>query len=105
MALRKGQRPASKGRSAVCFLQLRSGTIYIGASEDLDQRLDEHASGQACRTTQLDPPVAILRVEVFSTLAEAHGREEQLKKWSRGKKEALVSGNTERLRALSCSRD
>ncbi len=105
MALSKGQRPTSKGTCVVYFLRLRSGTIYIGASEDLEQRLDDHASGQACRTTQLDPPVALLRVEEFQTFSGARTREAQLKRWSRAKKEALLKGEFERLHALSQSRE
>ena len=95
MALSKGQRPASKGTCVVYFLRLRSDIIYIGASEDLEQRLDDHASGQACRTTRLDPPAALLRVEVFPTFSEARTREAQLKRWSRAKTEAL---NQKRIR-------
>ena len=105
MALSKGQRPASKGTPVVYLLRLRSGIIYIGASEDLEQRLVDHASGQACRTTQLDPPVALLRVEEFSTFSSARTREAQLKRWSRAKKEALLKGEFERLHALSKSRE
>jgi hypothetical protein len=33
MALSKGRSPASKGTSVVYFLRLRSGAIYIGASD------------------------------------------------------------------------
>jgi putative endonuclease len=105
MAVSKGQRPASKGISVVYFLQLRSGTFYIGASEDPEQRLDDHACGHACRTTQLDPPVALLRVEEFPTFSGARTREAQLKRWSRAKKEALLKGAFERLHALSQSRE
>jgi putative endonuclease len=105
MALSKGQRPASKGIPVVYLLQLRSGIIYIGASEDLEQRLSDHASGQACRTTQLDPPVALLLIEILATFSEARTREAQLKRWSRAKKEALIKGELERLRALSQSRE
>lgn len=57
----------SKAMPVVYFLRLRSGMLYVGASVDLKQRLDDHVSGQACRTTQLDPPFALLRVEVCST--------------------------------------
>jgi len=46
------------------FLRLKSGVIYIGASIDLEQRLDDHVSGQACRTTELDPPSALLHLTV-----------------------------------------
>lgn len=89
----------------VYFLCLRSGIIYIGASLDLPQRLDDHVSGQACRTTQLDPPVTVLRVEIHATFAEARAREAQLKRWSRPKKEALICGDLDHLRVLSQSRD
>ena len=105
MALSKGQRPASKGTPVVYFLRLRSGIIYIGASEDLEQRLEDHASGQACRTTQLDPPASILRLEIYSSFSEARSREAQLKRWTRAKKEALIADDAKRLHALSQSRE
>ncbi|MBK9991376.1 MAG: GIY-YIG nuclease family protein [Verrucomicrobia bacterium] len=84
---------------------LQSGGIYIGASADLSQRLDDHLAGNACRTTRLDRPLAVLRVEIFSLFAEARTREAQLKRWSRRKKEALIRGDVETLRSLSQSRD
>jgi predicted GIY-YIG superfamily endonuclease len=55
--------------------------------------------------TRLDPPLALLRVEVCSTFREARQREAQLKRWSRPKKEALIRGDFESLRVLSRSRD
>jgi predicted GIY-YIG superfamily endonuclease len=54
----------SWGMAVVYFLRLRSGIIYIGSSSDFEQRLEDHASGHACRTTQLDPPVVLLRIEI-----------------------------------------
>jgi predicted GIY-YIG superfamily endonuclease len=105
MALSKGQRPASKGSCVIYFLRLRSGALYIGASEDLEQRLDDHDSGQACRTTHLDPPASFLGIETYPTFSDARAREAQLKRWSRAKKEALIRGDAERLRTLSRSRD
>jgi putative endonuclease len=95
----------SKAMPVVYFLRLRSGMLYVGASVDLEQRLDDHVSGQACRTTRLDPPLAFLRVEVCSTFREARQREAQLKRWSRPKKEALICGDFENLRVLSRSSD
>lgn len=105
MALSKGRSPASKGTCVVYFLRLRSGAISIGASEDLEQRLDDHVSARACRTTQLNQPVSFLRFEVYPTFSEARFREAQLKRWSRAKKEALVHGDLEHLHALSQSRE
>jgi putative endonuclease len=95
----------SRGTAVVYFLRLRSGILYVGASVDLGQRLEDHVSGQACRTTTLDPPSALLRVEVCPTFSEARQREAQLKRWSRPKKEALIRGDFEHLRKLSQSRD
>ena len=95
----------SRGTCVVYFLHLRSGILYVGASADLEQRLGDHASGQACRTTALDVPLALLRVEIYSTFSEARKREAQLKRWSRPKKEALVRGDLDHLRKLSQSHD
>ena len=95
----------SRGIPVVYFPRLRSGVIYIDSSTDFEQRLEDHISGQACRTTQLDPPVAILRIEVYATFAEARQREAPLKRWSRAKKEALVAGDAASLRNLSRSHD
>ena len=95
----------SRGVSVVYFLRLRSGGLYIGASVDLEQRLGDHSSGHACRTTSLNPPVALLRVETSATFAEARHRETPLKRWSRAKKEALIRGDLAALRQLSRSDD
>lgn len=95
----------ASGMAVVHFLSLQSGVIYIGASVDLPQRLDDHLSGQACRTTQLDRLLAVLRVETYATFSEARTREAQLKRWSRAKKEALIRSDVETLRSLSRSRE
>ncbi len=83
------------------ILRLKSGALYIGATTDLNQRYRDHCSGKACRTTKLDPPVALVHSEEYQTFGEARKREAQIKRWSRAKKEALVSGDTARLHELS----
>ena len=105
MALSKGQPPASRGTRVVYFLRLRSGAVYIGSSLDLEMRLNDHLFGRACRTTELDSPVAVIRVEFYSTFTAARRRESRLKRWSRAKKEALIRGDATLLRSLSRSRD
>ena len=95
----------SKGMFVVYFLRLQSGSVYIGVSADLTQRLDDHSSGCACRTTQLDRPLEMVRLEIHASFAEARSREAQLKRWSRSKKEALIRGEIESLRSLSRSHD
>jgi len=46
----------------------------------------------------------LLHFEEYDTFVEARHREAQIKRWSRAKKEALVTGDLEKLRALSKSR-
>jgi len=86
------------------ILRLKSGALYIGATTDLDQRYKDHRSGKGSRTTQLDPSVDLLYSEEFETFVEARRREAQIKRWSRSKKEALVSGDLAKLKELAKSR-
>jgi len=87
------------------ILQLRSGAFYCGATENLEQRFLDHKNGRACRTTKLDPLIALMYSEELPDFAGARARETQVKKWSRAKKEALIAGNTERLKQLARSRE
>ena len=82
-------------------LRLKSGQLYIGSTTDLDQRYKDHCFGKACRTTQLDPPIKLLYSEELDSFSDARKREAQVKKWSRAKKEALISGEFDTLKRLS----
>jgi putative endonuclease len=87
------------------ILRLRSGALYPGATKNLENRYKDHCSGEACRTTKLDPPVGLVYLETFASFPEARQREAQIKRWSRPKKEALVSGDMIKLKKLSKSRE
>jgi len=87
------------------IFRLKSGQLYIGSTTNLDRRFAEHTAGQACRTTKLDPPVKVVYSESLPTFSNARKREEQIKRWSRAKKEALVAGDMVKLRNLSKSRN
>lgn len=87
------------------ILRLQSGMLYPGATTNLQQRWADHQSGRACRTTLINPPVALVYQEQFDTFSEARRREAQIKRWSAAKKEALVSGSYHLLRKLSVSHD
>jgi len=91
--------------SAWCYvLRLKSGNLYIGSTSNIDQRYQNHLNGHACRTTKYDPAVTIIYSEKYDNLKEARKREDQIKRWSRDKKEALVSRDFSRLRELAKSR-
>lgn len=95
----------SRGVALVYILRLRSGALYIGCSDDAELRFARHANGTACRTTAIDPPRSVLRVEIHTDFSAARQREAQVKKWSRAKKEALIANDLSRLKALSKSRE
>ena len=85
------------------ILRLKSGQLYIGSTTDLDRRYKEHLAGKACRTTNLDPPVDLVYSETHKSFSHARKREAQVKKWSRAKKEALVSWDMAKLKTLAKS--
>lgn len=83
------------------ILRLKSNKLYIGSTRDLSQRYKDHVSGKACRTTKIDSPVELIYSEKHDTFSAAREREAQIKRWSRAKKEALILGDFNGLKALS----
>lgn len=83
------------------ILRLKSGALYVGATTDLNQRYKDHCTGKACRTTSLDPPVAVIYSEELETFSDARRREAQVKRWSREKREALACGDLKTLHPLA----
>jgi putative endonuclease len=95
----------SRGIPFVYILRLRSGNFYVGCSTDFEARFREHERGTACRTTAIDPPEALLFVEIQSDFRTARQRESQIKRWSRAKKQTLINGDYPLLQRLSESRE
>lgn len=82
-------------------LRLKSGLLYTGATTNLNERIRDHQTGKACRTTLSDRPVKLVYSEEFETFVEARRREAQVKRWARAKKEALIAGDFETLKEVS----
>jgi len=57
---------------------LKYGTRYVGSTENLDRRLQEHNSGK-CRYTKSKMPWEIVYTERFDNLSSARKRELFLK--------------------------
>ena len=95
----------SKGTAFVYILRLHSGKFYVGSSTDFEARFREHEKGTACRTTAIDPPEALLLIEIQSDFPMARKREAQIKRWSRAKKLALIDADFPLLQRLSRSRE
>jgi putative endonuclease len=87
---------------AVYILTNRSGTLYVGMTDDLAARLGEHRSRE--RPHAFSARYALDRlvyVEYFESGGEASARELQLKRWSRAKKVGLIERLNPRWQDLS----
>ncbi|MBI4487629.1 MAG: GIY-YIG nuclease family protein [Deltaproteobacteria bacterium] len=85
----------------VYILRCADDSFYVGSAQDLDARVKTHNNGGGAAYTFKHRPVRLVYSEVFRSEDEALTRERQLKLWSRGKKEALIKRDPERLKHLS----
>ena len=85
----------------VYLLRCRDGSPYIGQTNNIRRRVNEHNNGRGTAYTLERRPVKLIYVEPHATRTAAVQRERQLKGWSRRKKEALIRGDLALLKALS----
>lgn len=86
------------------ILKCANGMYYTGSTKDLDRRLIEHEIWGGARFTSDNLPVKLLYYEEFDRIEDAYQRENQIKKWSRIKKEALMAGDIEALKKAARSK-
>ena len=74
-----------------CYiLECADGSFYVGVTDDPAQRLQHHNEGRGSDWTAARRPVKLIWTEEHSSLSSARQRENQLKRWSHGKKAALI---------------
>jgi putative endonuclease len=83
------------------ILSLRSSSLFCGSTRFLDKRIKDHFASKGCRTTKIDTPISLAYSEEYPTYKEAFHREQQVKRWSRAKKEALIRGDIDELKQLA----
>ncbi|MEG0808202.1 MAG: GIY-YIG nuclease family protein [Alistipes sp.] len=83
------------------ILRCKNGTFYVGSTVNIDKRLQEHQAGVGANYTRRHRPVKLVYLQHYPCIATAFHIEQQLHKWSHSKKQALIEGNFEILRALS----
>jgi putative endonuclease len=78
----------------VYILRTSKNTLYIGQTNNLEKRLNEHLSksDRSAKYIRYFDSVELVYSEKYATRKEAMQREWQLKKWSRVKKENLIKG-------------
>ncbi len=75
----------------VYMLRCADGTLYVGATNDLQKRLVEHnTSARGAHYTKIRRPVSVVYTETHPTLGSARAREAEIKRWHRAKKLALI---------------
>jgi|SRR5579859_5805340 len=75
------------------ILQCGDGTLYVGHTDNLDERMRQHDAGKADSYTARRKPVHLLHAEEFETRYEALAMERKLKGWSKAKKLAYIAGD------------
>jgi putative endonuclease len=83
----------------VYILRTSQNTLYTGQTNNLENRLREHSDkkGNGSKYLRAFPSFTLVYKEVYSSRKEAMQREWQLKKWTKAKKEKLISGDLKKL--------
>jgi putative endonuclease len=68
----------------------RNGTIYIGATDDIERRVLEHKNKIFRGFTEKYNVTILVYFEKYETQDEAFTRERQMKKWNRAWKLELI---------------
>ena len=86
----------------VYILRCADNSYYTGHSDNLEQRIAQHNSGEipSCYTFSRRPIELVFSQECASR-AEALAAEIQIKGWSRKKKEAMIRGEWAEVSRLS----
>jgi LAO/AO transport system kinase len=87
----------------VYLLRCADGSDYVGQTDDLGMRLQQHGDGLIGHTATRKP-VELLWQGEFETREGAIAFERRIKGWSRAKKEALARGDWPAIQELARSR-
>ena len=83
------------------MLRCSDGSYYLGQTDMLERRMAQHEAGEIEGYTQNRRPVELVWSQEFASRDEAIAAEQQIKGWSRNKKEALIAGDCAAISALA----
>ena len=88
--------------SYVYILKCSDNSYYTGVTSKIEQRMFQHNTAfyPDCYTASRRPVELVFYAE-FTNISFAIDTEKQIKKWSRAKKEALISGDYDALHNLA----
>jgi putative endonuclease len=81
-----------RAKFTVYILRTSKNTLYTGQTNNLEKRLLKHKSGKGAKYIRSFSGFELVYTENLRTKSEALKREAEIKKWSKTKKEKLVSG-------------
>jgi putative endonuclease len=83
--------------ASTCYVYIlasgRHGTLYIGVTNNLQLRLEQHRTGRGSKFAKQYGVLRLVHVEEFAAPQEAIAREKQLKNWRRDWKIQLIEEN------------
>jgi putative endonuclease len=91
----------SRGSWYVYILRCADSSLYVGFAQNVDERVKIHNLGQGAAFTFKRRPLRLVYSENLGSLAQAVHREQQIKRWTRAKKEALIANELQKLKHLS----
>ena len=83
------------------ILECSDGSYYTGSTKHLELRIQQHQVGEGANHTAKHLPVKLIYYEEYNRIDHAFYREQQIKKWNRKKKEALINGDVNLLPELA----
>ena len=83
------------------ILKCKDNTYYVGSTDNLILRIEEHNKGKGCEYTRARRPLQLVYYEECFNIKDAFLREQQAKGWSHKKKEALMKGDIKSLKEFS----
>jgi predicted GIY-YIG superfamily endonuclease len=83
------------------ILECADGTLYIGHTDQLDERMIQHETGCVDSYTSKRRPLKLVHAQEFESRYEALTMERKLKGWSKAKKLAYIAGDWGTVKALA----
>ena len=85
----------------VYVLRCSDGSLYVGHTSDVAERVKVHNNGRGATWTACRRPVVLVYHERHPSEVKAVARERQLKRWTQAKKVALIDGDKAKLKSLA----
>jgi predicted GIY-YIG superfamily endonuclease len=92
---------ASSGPFWVYIVRCSDGSLYVGHTADVNERVKAHNDGRGAASIACRRPVELVYQESLHNEQDAVARERQLKRWTHIKKVALINGDLATLKALA----